>query len=111
MTQPPPPPAPFDAPWHGQAFALAVALNEAGYFGWPEWTELFGASLKDASQNGPLDGGDDYYTVWLTALEKMLLAKGVADSALLSEMKANWTTAFLSTPHGKPVHPALPSSL
>ncbi len=105
------PPAPFDAPWHGQAFALVVALNEAGHFGWPEWTELFGATLKAARSNGPLDGSDDYYTAWLSALEEMLRRKGFADASLLSAMKASWSDAFLATPHGKPVHPALPEAL
>jgi len=105
------PPAPFDAPWHGQAFALVVALNEAGHFNWPEWTERFGPALKAASQNGPLDGSDDYYTAWVAALETMLTQKGIADDDLLSAMKANWTAAFLATPHGQPVHPALPPEL
>ena len=107
----PTPPAPFDAPWHGQAFALAVALNEAGQFSWPEWTETFGAALKAAGQNGPLDGSDDYYTAWVAALETMLRQKGIADDGMLSAMKASWTAAFLATPHGQPVHPTLPQSL
>lgn len=105
------PPAPFDAPWHGQVFALAVALNEAGHFGWPEWTALFGATLENARAKGPLDGSDDYYIAWVTALEQMMLKKGFADNELLSNMKANWTDAFLATPHGQPVHPQIPDSL
>lgn len=108
---PPMPPAPFDAPWHGQAFALTVALNEAGHFGWPEWTELFGATLESARTAGPLDGSDDYYIAWVTALEQMLLRKGIADNGLLTAMKSNWTDAFLATPHGQPVHPKLPEGL
>lgn len=107
----PTPPAPFDAPWHGQAFALAVALNEAGHFTWPEWTDTFSAALKDAEQIAPLDGSDDYYTAWVSALERMLHQKGIADSGLLAAMKAQWTTAFLTTPHGHPVHPTLPKGL
>ncbi len=107
----PTPPATFEAPWHGQVFALAVALNEAGHFGWPEWTELFGATLEKARADGPLDGSDDYYVCWVTALEEMLVRKGVAEMPLLAEMKELWTEAFLSTPHGKPVRPSLPESL
>ncbi|NOR62130.1 MAG: nitrile hydratase accessory protein [Rhodobacteraceae bacterium] len=107
----PTPPAPFDAPWHGQAFSLAVALNEAGHFSWPEWTELFGAALKEAGSNGPLDGSDDYYTTWVATLETILCQKGIADKGLLDAMKSNWTEAFLSTPHGQPVHPELPLPL
>ncbi len=110
MTRPTPP-APFDAPWHGQAFALAVALNEAGHFSWPEWTDTFAAALKTAGTARPLDGSDDYYTAWVAALETILRKKGIADSGLLAAMKANWTEAFLATPHGQPVHPKLPEGL
>jgi nitrile hydratase accessory protein len=70
----PAPPAPFDAPWHAQAFALAVALNEAGLYSWSDWTERFGADLQAARAQDPLDGSDDYFTVWLTTLEAMLRA-------------------------------------
>lgn len=105
------PPAPFDAPWHGQAFALAVALNEAGHFSWPEWTEVFSATLKQLGREKPLDGSDDYYLAWVSALETMLSQKGMADKDLFAAMKANWTAAFLNTPHGQPVQPKLPDGL
>jgi len=108
---PPSPPAPFDAPWHGQAFALAVALNELGHFSWPEWTAHFGAALKEAGKNKPLDGSDDYYTAWVATLETIVCQKGLADIGLLGAMKSSWINAFLSTPHGQPVHPALPKPL
>lgn len=107
----PTPPAPFDAPWHGQAFALAVALNEAGHFSWPEWAETFGRALRTAGKSGPLDGSDDYYRAWVSALETILQQKGIADEGLLKIMKSNWTEAFLATPHGQPVHPVLPQGL
>ena len=107
----PSPPAPFATPWHGQAFALAVALNEAGQFTWPEWTSVFSTVLKEDGRQSPLDGSDDYYTAWLTALETILKQKHIADGALIADMKASWTEAFLSTPHGAPVHAALPKSL
>ena len=103
------PPKPFDAPWHGQAFALTVALNEADHFTWKEWTETLSAALK--AENRPLDGSDDYYTAWVSALETMLKEKGIADAGLIADMKASWTTAFLATPHGQPVHPTLPPEL
>ena len=105
------PPAAFEAPWHAQAFALAVALNEAGHFSWPDWTVLFGAELEQARQHGPLDGSDDYYIAWVAALEQMLTRIGMADAGLLAVMKANWEDAFLSTPHGQPVTPRLPAVL
>lgn len=107
----PTPPAPFDAPWHGQVFALAVAMNEAGHFGWPEWTEMFGANLNQMRGDTDLDGSDDYYVVWVTTLEQMMVSKGIVVPTMLSEMKTLWTDAFLRTPHGKPVKPEKLSGL
>lgn len=103
----PEPPASFESPWHGQAFALAVSLNEAGVFDWPEWTETFGANLDALRGDRELDGSDDYYTVWIETLEQILCAKGVVADGTLTEMKANWTEAFNTTPHGQPVHPRM----
>ena len=103
----PTPPASFEAPWHGQAFALAVALNEAGVFGWPEWTQAFGDSLDALRKDQPLDGSDDYYTAWIATLERILCDKNVVAATALTQMKSNWTDAFNTTPHGKPVHPVM----
>ena len=36
---------PFEMPWHAEAFALAVALNEAGLFRWEDWTRQFDKKL------------------------------------------------------------------
>ncbi len=106
MSKIPVPPASFAAPWHGQAFALAVSLNQAGLFSWPEWTEVFAANLARMRQEKELDGSDDYYIAWVSALEQILVEKDVLRPDMLAEMKTLWSEAFLSTPHGKPVRVA-----
>ena len=93
----------FEAPWHGQVFALTVALSEAGHFAWTEWAAVFSAELEAQGQGRELDGSEDYYTAWVAALEEMLVAKGLAEAGLMTQMKALWTDAFLSTPHGEAV--------
>ncbi|MDU8927259.1 nitrile hydratase accessory protein [Alisedimentitalea sp. MJ-SS2] len=108
---PPEPPASFEAPWHGQVFALAVAMNEAGHFTWPEWTRMFGAQLNEMRQDHALDGSEDYYLAWVSALEQMMVEKDIVAPQLLDEMKTLWTEAFLRTPHGKPVIPDKPAGL
>jgi nitrile hydratase accessory protein len=103
----PTPPANFKAPWHGQAFALAVTLNEAGVFGWPEWTQAFGESLDTMRKDTPLDGSDDYYTAWIATLERILCDRDVVAADALAQMKKNWAEAFNTTPHGNPVKPKM----
>ena len=95
------PPRPFDEPWHAGAFALAVHLNERGMFTWPEWSEALSANL--AASAGPVEGGDDYYRVWLDTVLGMAAERGGASAEEVEAMKARWTAAYEATPHGEPV--------
>ena len=74
---PPSPEKAFDAPWHAEVFALAVHLNEGGYFDWPEWASRFGENLAAAKTvktdvGEGLDGSDDYYQIWLQTLIELM---------------------------------------
>ncbi len=97
----------FEAPWHAQAFALAVHLEARGAFTWPEWTQVFGTVLaehgRDRGQDGVLNGGDDYFRAWIVALERICAVKGLAEAQVLTALQADWERAYLSTPHGQPV--------
>ena len=96
-------PSAFVEPWHAQVFAVTVHLNAAGVFSWPEWAERFGARLQQHGLHKELDGGDDYYGVWLETLENLLAAQGIAPLAEVAALKTAWEQAYLSTPHGAPV--------
>jgi nitrile hydratase accessory protein len=93
----------FAAPWHAEAFALAVSLEAAGLFVWSEWTEVFGAVLAEQGAARDLDGGDDYFFAWVTALERICTSQGLAEVGVLASLQADWEAAYLSTPHGAPV--------
>lgn len=79
---------PFDEPWQAEAFALTVALNEAGHLDWPEWARVFSATLAAQAadqpdpQSAPLP--DDpvsnaaYWRAWLSSLESIVRDKGFA---------------------------------
>jgi len=90
----------FAEPWQAEAFALTVALHEKGLFSWGEWAEALSAEVK---KPGASDDGHDYYEHWLSALEKLLVAKGVAPTAEVDAMAAAWERAAHATPHGKPI--------
>ncbi|MBY6161945.1 nitrile hydratase accessory protein [Mameliella alba] len=93
----------FEAPWHAQAFAIAVSLEARGAFTWPDWTETFGAVLAEHGADKELNGGDDYFNAWIAALERICAAKGIAGASDLSHLRQAWEAAYLSTPHGEPV--------
>ena len=69
----------FEAPWEGRAFGLAVALNEAGHYPWDAFRDRLVAHIADDRA---------YYDGWLSALEALLLDRGLLDSAEL-EHRAN----------------------
>jgi nitrile hydratase accessory protein len=93
----------FAEPWQAQAFALAVRLSEQGHFTWKEWADTLAAELKAAANRGEPDDGSRYYEHWLAALERLVTAKRLSDSAEMLSRKEAWADAYRHTPHGKPV--------
>lgn len=90
----------FAEPWQAQAFAMTVALFDAGRFTWAEWAEVLSAQLQQAGAN---QNGDDYYHHWMSALERMSSAKGLTSDAELSQRQEAWDRAAQATPHGEPI--------
>jgi nitrile hydratase accessory protein len=93
----------FAEPWQAQAFALAVKLCEQGHFTWKEWAAALANELNAVTSLREPDDGSHYYDHWLAALEHLVVAKGLADSASLLARKEAWADAYRSTPHGMPV--------
>ena len=93
----------FCEPWEAQAFALVLALHERGLFGWGEWTAVLGDEIKRAQASGDPDTGETYYRHWLAALERIVVEKGVTDTAALAHYRDAWDRAAERTPHGLPI--------
>jgi len=93
----------FREPWEAQAFAMALALHERGLFTWQEWAATLSEEIKRAQALGDPDTGETYYRHWLNALERLVAAKGVTDSATLVRYRDAWDHAAERTPHGTPI--------
>ena len=93
----------FAEPGEAQAFAMAVRLSEQGHFTWKEWATALADELKAAADRGEPDDGTRYYHHWLAALERLVMAKGLTDSASLLARKEAWAEAYRHTLHGKPI--------
>ncbi len=93
----------FAEPWQAEAFALAVSLSRRGHFTWTEWAATLADELKASAARGEPDDGSRYYHCWLTALEHLVVAKGLTHSGELLRCKEAWAEAYRRTPHGKPV--------
>lgn len=97
------PEQPFEQPWHAELLATTHALARAGVFAWPDWSAWFSAALAEADKAGSPKDGSAYYDIWLTAFEGFLADRKLADAQSLSDLRAAWTQAYLTTPHGAPV--------
>lgn len=100
----------FAEPWQARAFALMLKLREQGHFTATEWSTELGKALRDRAASGddPAAPGEtaensSYYAQWLSALESLVLAKGLTDQQTLLTRKEAWADAYRHTPHGKPV--------
>jgi nitrile hydratase accessory protein len=106
----------FNEPWEARAFAMAVALNQAGVFSWRDWAAALGEEIAGATE-GPNDRGQpehgteagrrndvaDYYRHWLAALERMAAQTGLADRRVQALYRDAWSRATDRTPHGSPI--------
>jgi nitrile hydratase accessory protein len=93
----------FAEPWQASAFAVAVSLSQQGHFSWKEWAAALAEELKSSTERGEPDDGTHYYHCWLATLERVVVAKGLSESAELRSCREAWADAYRRTPHGQPV--------
>ena len=93
----------FAEPWEAHAFAIAVKLSENSLFKWPEWSDALAKEIKMEKEKKLPDFNKTYYQFWLSALETILLDKKILKKSDLKSRIEQWRSAYLSTPHGKPV--------
>jgi nitrile hydratase accessory protein len=94
----------FRAPWEAQVFALMVKLQREGVFSAEEWARQLGAAIEAARRAGDPDLGNTYYLHWLSALEDLVIAKGLATRELLAERHAGAYAAYLALHADAPEH-------
>jgi nitrile hydratase accessory protein len=87
----------FAEPWQAEAFALTLALTDAGHVTRAEWTALLSAAIAAEPHR-------DYYEQWVSALETLCAVHGIADSEAIEQREIAWRQAYRRTPHGAPVN-------
>jgi nitrile hydratase accessory protein len=96
-------PTTFREPWQAQAFALVVALADAGLFDWPEWVARFSAEIRARPQERHEDSETAYYRQWLATLERIIVERDACAPDAIDRRQADWRQAYLHTPHGQAV--------
>jgi len=93
-------PAAFAEPWQARAFAVAVLASKQGCFTWSEWTHALGRELRDAPAPAAAPAEPRYFDCWLSALQSLLVGKGVVGQGELLARRDAWEDAYRRTPHG-----------
>ena len=93
----------FREPWQAEVFAIVLSLHEQSLFSWSEWAEILSQQITQAQQQGDADKGDTYYNHWLSALEKLLVLKGIGSEEQLASLYNRWDKAAQTTPHGQAI--------
>lgn len=95
--------ASFDAPWQAEAFAVTVNLVKNGAMTWVDWVAEFSKHIADAPQQTNESVNDAYFRQWLSALEAIVIQKGMTQPQEVDETHEHWRRSYLNTPHGQPV--------
>jgi nitrile hydratase accessory protein len=76
----------FNEPWESRVFGAAVALCERRIFEWDEFRERLIAEIAsgDAKAADPAAPPASYYEHFLSALERVLIDKGICGQAEIS---------------------------
>jgi len=93
----------FDAPWQAQAFAMAVLLSRSEHFPWHDWVRALGEEIGHSPGRAGESANETYYRQWLSALEGILMAKGLLAAGDAAKRAAEWRAAYVNTPHGQAV--------
>lgn len=93
----------FSEPWQAQAFALAVALQDAGVIDRAQWTKAFSEAIAAAEASGGVIDAERYHRLWVETLEALSVAQAGLSPRRIGETQEAWAQAYRRTPHGQPV--------
>ena len=94
----------FDEPWQAEVLAIADTLVQNGMFTASAWSNALGEALNRAQTSGASDDQETYYQCVLSALESLVADHSEIDKQAMVGKREDWERAYLSTPHGQPVH-------
>ena len=94
----------FDEAWQAQLLAMVDQMITNGVFSNALWSDTLGQHLKDAEARGQADDIDTYYSAVLTTFETLLEKSSAISADVITDRQEAWERAYLSTPHGQPVH-------
>lgn len=65
----------FGEPWQARTFAITLALSERGLFSLRDFQAALVDRVRGFEKSACVAGTDDYYTLWMQALEDLLASR------------------------------------
>lgn len=65
----------FEEPWQARSFAMAVQLNESGFFTWQEWADELSGHIAEREKSEPISTAASYFNAWQASLEHLVHKK------------------------------------
>jgi len=93
----------FGAPWQAHAFAMVVSMHQKGHFTWDRWVTIFSRHIAASPTRPDETDNDAYYRQWLSALEEIVVHKGILATDAVPQRAELWRRAYINTPHGQAV--------
>jgi nitrile hydratase accessory protein len=93
----------FGEPWHAQALAMADLLVETGAISRSRWNETLSHEISASEAAKEFDDPDTFFRAVLSAIQLLLAENNLVAHAEIFRRQQQWKSAYLSTPHGKPV--------
>ena len=98
------PPEGFDVPWQAEAYGISQALIEAGHVSADQWASTMNRVLHRKLQDEGLPDSIETYSIALVeALGEVASINGMVSRRELDQRAEAWRSAYVRTPHGKPV--------
>lgn len=71
----------FEEPWQGRALAMGIAALERTGASWEDFRRHLVPAIAATPQEHEITAATAYYTAWLTALQALLVERGLLDPA------------------------------
>jgi len=82
----------FQEPWEGRAFGLAVTLGDGSLFPWEVFRRHLIAAIAEADHRPSGERPPGYYEHWLTALQELLVERGVLNTVEIEDRMRQFAT-------------------
>jgi len=69
----------FADEWESQCFGMVTALIHSGHIGWDEFEPVLLERIGAWGDEDPKDHDGVFYSLWISALEELVVAKGLCD--------------------------------